>query len=400
MKLPTRRPPEIVLPGLTGVARVDRHTRTLIGRLRPGDIAIVEHLDMDRATAQQLVDAEVSAVLNAAPFISGRYPTQGPSVLVEAGIPLVDSVGVDVFAAVKDGREVRLHEGELFVGDSVVASGEILDGARLKQELGAARGGMTTQLENFTHNSTEFLRREEQLLLHGRGAPKVGTKMADRSVAVCVAGPELADELRTIKRYLNEQHPVLIAVDSAADVLRERGLRADVIVLSGPDTAQATETRVSAKALKSAKDVVVLVERGSGKTPMESLERLGIHPQPFETSASAEDAALMLAALGHASLVIGVGVHATLADFLDRQRGGLASTFLARLQLGPRLVDAKALPELYSGRLRPWHMLLLVLACLIALAAAIAVTPVGQEWFDDLGDLIPDLYDRVKGFFS
>src|SRR3546814_5472273 len=168
--------------------------------------------------------------------------------------------------------------------------------------------------------------------------------MADRSVAVCVAGPELADELRTIKRYLNEQHPVLIAVDSAADVLRERGLRADVIVLSGPDTAQATETRVSAKALKSAKDVVVLVERGSGKTPMESLERLGIHPQPFETSASAEDAALMLAALGHASLVIGVGVHATLADFLDRQRGGLASTFLARLQLGPRLVDAKALP--------------------------------------------------------
>src|SRR3546814_20387218 len=126
---------------------------------------------------------------------------------------------------------------------------------------------MTTQLENFTHNSTEFLRREEQLLLHGRGAPKVGTKMADRSVAVCVAGPELADELRTIKRYPNEQHPVLIAVDSAADVLRARGLRADVIVLRGPEPAPANETSGSAKDLKKATEVMGLVGRGWGKEP-------------------------------------------------------------------------------------------------------------------------------------
>src|SRR5690606_22842753 len=104
--------------------------------------------------------AEVSAVVNAVPFLSGRYPIQGPSVLMEAGIELVDNIGVDALAALKDGREVRLHEGELFVGEESLAQGQVLDRNRLKQELAAAQGGMTTQLENFTHNSTEFVRRE------------------------------------------------------------------------------------------------------------------------------------------------------------------------------------------------------------------------------------------------
>lgn len=400
MKLPLRRAPEVIPPGVIGTARVDRHTRTLLGRLEPGDIAVVDHLDMDRATAQQLVDAEVSVVVNAVPFISGRYPTQGPTVLVDAGITLVDGVGTELFTALKDGRKVRVHEGSVYLDEEVVGKGDVLDAARLKRELGAARGGMTTQLENFTHNSTEFLRREEALLLHGRGTPRTATRMADRPVAVFVGGPELEDELRGIERYLKEQRPVLIAVDSAADVLRKHGYRAHIVVLSSPLSSQATQTKLSAKALKSAKDVVVLVDKGEGKTPTESLERLGVHPQRFETSATAEDAALLLAAFGHASLVVGVGVHATLEDFLDRQRGGLASTFLTRLQVGPRLVDAKALPDLYSGRVTPLQIWLVLLFGLLALAAAIAVTPVGQEWIDDIGNFLPDLYDRTKGLFT
>ncbi|MDT0201549.1 putative cytokinetic ring protein SteA [Nocardioides sp. AE5] len=400
MKLPTRRAPDQAPPGIVATARVDRQTRTLLARLQPGDIVVLDHLDMDRATARQLVDAEVAAVVNVTSFVSGRYPAQGPEVLLAAGITLVDNVGADTLGLVRDGREVRLHEGKLFVAGEEVAAGDLLDQRRLARELGAARGGMTTQLENFNHNSTEFLRREEELLLHGKGMPDLNVDLGDKAVAVVVSGPDLEEELRGIKRYLREQRPILVAVDSAADVLRSHGHKPDVIVLSSPQSSQSVETRLSAKALKAAGDVVVLVDRGAGKTPTDSLERLGVRPLLFETSASAEDAALLLAAGGHAALIVGVGVHATLEDFLDRQRGGLASTFLARLKVGPRLVDARALPEVYSGRVQPIHVFLVLLVGVIALAAAIAVTPVGQEWLDDLDGLFIDLYERIKGLVT
>ncbi|KQY54412.1 MULTISPECIES: putative cytokinetic ring protein SteA [unclassified Nocardioides] len=397
MKLPTRQPREAAPPGIVGTARVDRRTPTLLSRLEPGDIAVLDHLDMDRATAQRLVDAEVVAVVNASPFISGRYPSQGPKILVDAGITLVDSVGPESFRALKDGRSVRLHQGSVFAGEETVASGRVLDADLLNIELGDARSGMGSQLDSFTHNTSEFLRREQDLLLHGRGAPRLGTKMAGRPVVVVVPGPDHEDELKGLRRYLREQRPVLVAVDAGADALLAAGMKPDVVVMSSPNSADSDETRVSPKALRGAEDVVVLVDRGTGRTPMDSLERLGVRPLRFETGATAEDAGLMLAALGEASLVVAVGAHASLDDFLDRQRGGLASTFLTRLRVGATLVDARTVPALYAGRVRTWHLWLILLAGLVAVVAAIAVTPVGQQWLDDLSPHVPDLFDRVKG---
>lgn len=361
---------------------------------------MLDHLDMDRSTAQRLVDAEVAAVVNASSFISGRFPNQGPTVLIDAGIALLDGVGTEALAAVKDGRTLRLHQGALFAGDDAVAAGTVLDRERLEGELSAARGGLGSQLENFTRNSAEYLRHEEDLLLHGQGAPRLGTKVADRPVVVMVPGPDHEAELKGIRRYLREQRPILVAVDSGADVLLAAGFKPDVVVLSSTTSAEADETRVSAKALRGATDVVVLVDRGDGRSPTDSLERLGVRPLRFETGATAEDAALMLASLGEAKLIVAVGAHANLADFLDRQRGHLASTFLTRLRVGPALVDARSLPELYAGRVRTWHIWLVLLVGLIAVAAAIAVTPVGQQWLDDLRPHINDLFDRVGGLFS
>ncbi|WP_067440102.1 putative cytokinetic ring protein SteA [Nocardioides jensenii] len=399
MKMPTRQPREAAPPGIVGTARVDRRTRTLISRLEPGDIAVLDHLDMDRATAQRLVDAEVAAVVNASPFISGRYPNQGPKVLVDAGIALIDSVGPDTLGAVKDGRSLRVHEGSLFTGDESVATGRVLDADRLASELDQARSGMSSQLESFTHNSSEFLRREQELLLHGKGAPRLGTRMSGRPVVVVVPGPDHEAELKGLNRYLREQRPVLVGVDAGADALLAVGLKPDVVVMSAPSSADAEGTHISPKALRGAEDVVVLVDRGAGRTPMESLERLGVRPLRFETGATAEDAGLMLAALSDASLIVAVGAHASLDDFLDRQRGGLASTFLTRLRVGATLVDARAVPALYAGRVRTWHLWLVLLIGLVAVAAALAVTPVGQQWIDDLHPHLTDLYDRVKGLF-
>jgi uncharacterized membrane-anchored protein len=397
MKFSSRGVADVTLPGTTGTARVDRRLRSLLPRLGPGDVAVLDHVDLDRAAAQRLVDAGVSTVVNASAFVSGRYPNQGPGVLLDAGVLLVDGIGEEGLARVRDGRTVRVHEGALHDGEEELARGRVLDRQRLDEELEEARGGLANQLTNFTHNSTEFLRREQDMLLHGRGAPRLGTAMTDRPVVVAVAGPDHEAELRAIRRYLREQRPVLIGVDDGADALLAAGHRPDVVVVSSPLVADAG--RVTAKALRGARDVVVVVDRGAGKTPVDALERLGVRPLRFETAAAPEDAALMLASLGEASLIVGVGVHASLDDFLDRQRAALASTFLTRLRVGPHLVDARSVPELYAGRVRAWQIWLVLLAGIVAVLAALAVTPVGQQWFDDLQPALSDVLDRLEGLF-
>lgn len=375
----------------------------LLPRLRPGDIAVLDQVDLDRATAQALVDSGVVGVVNSSPMISGRYPNLGPEVLAAADIVLVDGIGVAGFAAITDGTTVRLHEGGVYLDDAVVAEGREVDLATIRREMVDARTGLVTQLESFTRNSIEFLRREQDLLLHGLGVPRTATRIAGRPVVVVVRGHDVEAELRSIQPFLREQQPVLIAVEGAAEMLRAAGHRPDVVIVNGAAGAGATGETLPAKVLKAARDVVVRLERGGGRDAIEQLDRIGIRPLRFESSASCEDAALILADAGDASVIIGVGMHATLDEFLDRQRSDLASTYLTRLKVGPRLVDASAVPHLYSGRVRPIHLLLVMLAGLIALGAAIGVTPVGQEWADQLSASLADLFDaastKLQGLF-
>jgi uncharacterized membrane-anchored protein len=378
--VPVRNRSSVAQPGLTGVARVDRRTRVLLPRLRPGDIAVIDQLDLDRATAQALVDARVAAVLNISPFLSGRYPALGPTLLAEAGVLLLDRL--EGAERITDGARVRVHDEVVHLGPDPVALGREVDLALLEEEMGLARTGMGAQLQTFTHNSTEFLRREESLLLHGEGLPALGTKIAGRPVVVVVEGRGHREDLRAVKSFLKERRPVLVGVDGGADVIRAAGLKPDVVVVAAGhgDTALP-----SAAALRAAHDVVVRVDRGN-RRPVEQLERLGVRARRVETSATTEDVALLLAHAGEASVIVGVGTHATLDDFLDRQRSGLASTYLTRLRVGRQLVDASAVPTLYSGRLRPRHLFLTLLIGIVALAAAVATTPVGQEWARDLLD--------------
>ncbi|WP_310527703.1 putative cytokinetic ring protein SteA [Nocardioides sp.] len=385
-------------PGVTGPARVDRRTSHLLARLRPGDIAIIDHQDMDRATAQTLVDAGVAAVLNAAPMISGRYPNLGPDVLIQAGVPVFDTFGGDVISRIKDGTRLRVLDGEVFDGADSIAVGRVVDGEVVRGELESARTGLHSQLESFTHNSTEFLRREQDLLLHGRGVPRTATELAGRPVVVVVCGHDWEAELAGIKPFIREQHPVLIGVDDAADALLAAGYTPHIVVANVAD-----DEPPSVEVLTRAKDVIVLVERGAPSAVTERFERIGVRPLRFETGATTEDAALILADAGPASLIIGVGMHATLDEFLDRRRTGLASTYLTRLKVGPRLVDAAAVPRLYDGQVRPRHLLAVTVAGLLALAAAIGVTPVGQEWAEAATPVVVDalatLLDRAQGLF-
>jgi uncharacterized membrane-anchored protein len=165
--------------------------------------------------------------------------------------------------------------------------------------------------------------------------------------------------------------------------------------------SELTDTdRPAAATIKAAGDVVVCVQRGSSQAATATLRQLGVHPLLLETGATTEDAALVLAHRGGASVIVGVGLHATLDEFLDRQRAALASTFLTRLSVGPTLVDAAALPQLYSGRVRPRHLLAVCVAGLVAVGAAVATTPIGQDWVDDARPGVQRVADHVTGVFS
>lgn len=396
MKMPTltRSGRNIEIPpGLTGTARVDRRTASLLRRLKPGDIAVIEHVDMDRATAQQLLDAEVAAVVNVAPMISGRYANLGPELLVAGGVMVLDGIGADGLARIRDGAQLRLHDGVVHAGEEQVAAGRQVDAALIADEMSHARDGLATQLESFTHNSAEFLRREEELLLHGRGFPRLATTLAGKPSVVVMRNHDWASELRGIRQWISETSPVLIAVDRGADALVESGLSPDVLVLSA-DLPE--DDLPSAKALRAAKDVVIRSDRQD--VSLERFERLGVTPHRLVTGAATEDAALLLAHSAKAELIVAVGQHATLDEFLDRQRAGLASNYLTRLAVGPSLVDAATLPSLYSGRIRPWHLFFALVVALLALAVAIGITPVGQEWAADGSDWLTARYHDVADY--
>jgi uncharacterized membrane-anchored protein len=378
---------------LTGTARTDRRTPALLSRLRPGDIAVLDQVDLDGPTAEALVESGVVAVVNRSQMISGRFPNRGPQRLVEAGIRMVDQAtgteGRDLFAAVTDGRGLAVRGGSVFAGEQLVAEGRALTADDVVRQLAGAESGLSAQLHTLTHDSAEFLRREEPLVLRGVGVPRLSTPVKGRPVVVVGQGPDDAAELRRIRRYLREMKPVVIATGEGLAVARAAGLSPDVIVLDSR-----AEELPPAKLLRSCGDVVVTQPSGaphSGGATSERFDRVGVRVVQMETTATPADAALLLADAAGATPIIGVGLRATIEEFLDGARGGLGSGYMTRLKVGPRLVDATAVPMLYSGQLRARHAYLVLLIGLVAVAAGIATTDVGHQWVLDLRDQLDQL---------
>ncbi len=404
MRFPSRHPAADGMPGVVGTVRLDRRLGSLLRHLQPGDIAVVEHLDLDRAHAEALVERGVVAVVNASAFISGRYPNLGPQVLAGAGVAMLDSVGPEVFGAVRDGATARVEGDTLVVGDNVVARGHALTGEDVQRLMDEARSGLSSQLQSFTHNTTEFLRREQDLLLRGEGIPDTTTRFEGRPAVVVVHGYDYRDDLRALRGYIREQHPLLVGVDAGADALLEAGHRVDLVVvgaggLDQPGTAEQGQA-VSDRALRAAREVVLHTDRSGRAVGADRLERLGVRTRAFAASGTSEDAALLLADHAGASMLVTVGMHATLDDLLDRQRTGLASVFLTRLRVGTKVVDAKNVPRLYAGRVRPWHLLLVLLAGLVALGVALAATPVGSDWWSSVHRGLSDLVSWIQGLLT
>src|SRR6266536_4061702 len=384
MKLATlRRMRSDGLAGVSGVARLDRRTKRLVGRLNPGDIAIIDHVDLDRVAAESLVAAKVGAVVNAQPSISGRYPNLGPDLLVASGVPLLDNVGNEIFAAVKEGMRVRLDGDTLYIGEQFVAKGTAQDAESIASQMGEAKSGLSTQLEAFANNTMEYMKRERALLLDGVGVPDVRTKIEGRHALVVVRGYDYKQDLAALRHYIHEYKPVLIGVDGGADALREAGYKPHMIV--------GDMDSVSDDVLRSGAEVVVHAYPDGRAPGLARVQDLGIDAVTFPAMGTSEDIAMLLADEKGAALIVAVGTHATLGEFLDKGRGGMASTFLTRLKIGGKLVDAKGVRRLYRQNISGSSLLLLVLSAIAAMTSAVAVSTVGKaylglvaEWWDNL----------------
>jgi uncharacterized membrane-anchored protein len=392
MRLATLRRRADALPGISGVARLDRRTPRLAGRLNAGDIAIIDHVDLDRMSAETLVATKPAAIINAQPSISGRYPNLGPQLIVSHGILLLDNVGGEIFAAVKEGTKVRIDGHTVFLGETAVVTGTLQDIETVKTLMLEAKSGLSSQLEAFAVNTADFMDRERGLLLDGEGIPDVATRFAGRHALIVVRGHDYEKDLKSLKHYIREYKPVLVGVDGGADALIEAGLKPHMIV--GDMDA------VSDTALGSGAEVVVHAYPDGRAPGLARIQDLGIEAITFPTSGTSEDAAMLIADDKGAELVVAVGSHATLTEFLDRGRTGMASTFLTRLRLGAKVVDAHSVSRLYRNRISGAALLLLVIAALVAIVAALAISDAGRTYLDSLHHDWNSTVDWIQDKFS
>ncbi len=392
MRLATLRRRAEVLPGISGVARMDRRTTRLAGRLNPGDIAVIDHVDLDRVTAQALVAARPAVIINAQPSISGRFPNLGPELIVGQGVALLDNVGSEVFAAIKEGTKIRVDGDTVFVGGSAVSTGTPQDVESIAELMDEAKSGLSAQLEAFAVNTSVYMSRDRELLLEGIGIPDVSTTFAGKHVLVVVRGYDYQQDLKSLKHYIREYKPVLIGVDGGADALLEAGYKPQVIV--GDMDA------VSDTALNSGAEVVVHAYADGRAPGLPRVQDLGIETVLFASSGTSEDAAMLLADDKGAALIVAVGTHATLTEFLDKGRAGMASTFLTRLRIGGKLVDARGVTRIYRNRISAAALLLVVIAALVAVVAVLSVSDSGRLYLTDIGHGIDNTFHRIQDLFS
>ncbi len=379
-------------PGLHGTARLDKRTKNLAKRLEPGEIAIIDHVDLDRVAAESLVASGIAAVINVAPSISGRYPNLGPEILLEAGIALLDDVGPEIFTKVAEGERLRLDGAAVYRGDELVAKGIRHTEDTVERAIEQAKAGLSAQLESFVANTMEYVKREQELLTDGVGVPDVRTSFEGRHALIVVRGYHYREDIATLRPYIREYKPVLIGVDGGADALLKAGYRPDMIV--------GDMDSVSDEALTCGAEIVVHAYRDGRAPGLKRVQELDREAVVFPAAATSEDCAMLLADEKGAQLIVAVGTHMNMVEFFDKGRAGMSSTFLTRLRVGSKLVDAKGVSLLYRSRISSSALLILVAAALVTMIAAVAVSPSAPTLMSALVERWHSFLFWLTGFFT
>ncbi|MDR2106435.1 MAG: hypothetical protein LBP24_03410 [Coriobacteriales bacterium] len=358
---------------ITGSARLGKKTKDLVKHLEPADIAIIDHEDIDRVSADALVSCGIRAVVNAARSISGRYPNIGPRIIVDAGILLLDEAGSTVFDVLSDGDSVSIEGDGLYRDGELVATGTVLDATLVTERMEQAEETLGEEMEQFVTNTMEYLDRQKVGLIYDPWVPEVTTEIAGRQALVVVRGYDYLEDLRILMPYIREMRPVLIGVDGGADALLEAGLKPNIIV---GDMDSVTD-----RALRSGAELIAHAYEDGIVPAAERMENLGLDFTAWPLAATSEDLALLLAWVKKADLIVALGTHSNLVEYLDKGRRGMASSFIVRLKVGTRLVDAKGVSKLYRAAPPAWQILVVVLSFLAVLILIVAISPPLREMF-------------------
>ena len=352
---------------VSGVARLGKRTKTLVKRLKPSDVAIIDHENLDRVSAEDLIACGVKAVVNAARSSSDRYPNMGPLLLVQAGVLLVDAPGTPLFDKLKDGDVIVVHGGEIRRKGELIATGEVQAPAALRVLNDERRREIGEALEAFAHNTIEHMLEERELLVGKIELPRFDTEFRDRPALVVVRGVDHKRDLRALRPYMRDVKPVIVAVDGGADALVENGFRANMIV--------GDMDSVSDRTLRMGAELIVHAYPDGRAPGRDRVKDLGLPHKVVPAPGTSQDIAMLIAAEKGARLIVSVGSQYNLVEFLDKNRRGMSSTFLTRLRVGEILVDAKGVSRLYRPRPGLWPIVALFVVGVIAFVAIVALTP-------------------------
>lgn len=357
-----------------GIARVDRRTKDLVKRLKPGDIAVIDHADLDQVAAESLVKARVRAVINASQSISGRYPNHGPRTIVEAGIILLDEAGSAAMQNIAEGDLIEIVDQKVIRDERVIASGTIMTASRITELMSAAEANLADELDKFIQNTLDFAVKEKDMILGRMELPELQTTIAGKHVLVVVRGHYYREDLNTINSYIREMKPVLVGVDGGADALLECGYQPDMII---GDMDSITDG-----ALRCGAELIVHAYADGRAPGLERLRKMGLEPLVLPAPGTSEDVALLLAYEKEAALIVAVGTHSNMIDFLEKGRKGMASTFLSRLKVGSILVDAKGVSMLYHGRMNARYLIWVGLAAVLTMVIIIGKSDLMRQYFE------------------
>jgi len=354
-------------PPLRGAVRRGRRTKKLVRALHPGEIALIDHQDLDRVSAEDLISAQVTAVINCRPSRSEEYPNMGPLLLIEAGIRLIDLPDDALFELCRDGDPLELRGGEVWRGDQMLVAGEeqlpaivIAANAERRREIGGA-------LEAFARNTVEHMVEEQDLLSGKIELPRFDTDFRDRPALIVVRGVNHQADLQALRPYIRDMRPVLVGVDGGANAILEEGFKPDMIV---GDMDSASES-----SLRSGAELVVHAYPDGRAPGRELLDSLQLEHKTVPAPGTSQDIAMLIAGEKGASLIVSVGSQFNLVEFLDKSRQGMSSTFLTRLRLGERIVDAKGVSRLYRPSPGSSPAVIVLAAGLLAFVVIVLVTP-------------------------
>lgn len=351
---------------IKGRIKVDKKTKNLVKRLMPGDIAVIDHMDIDEIAAQSLIRAKVKAVINTKLSISGKYPNLGPLLLVKAGVPLLDNVGSPGLS-LQDDDEIELVDNQVYLKGKKFVQGTLLTEALVLEKMKETEANVDKELSKFVQNTLEYALLEKDIFVNGLELPEIATNFIDRHALIVVRGKNYREDLQAIKSYINEVKPILIGVDGGADALREFGFSPDIII--------GDMDSVSDEALKGESELIVHAYP-NGKAPgNERLKKLGRKAVIFPAPGTSEDLAMIVAYEKKATLIVAVGTHSNMIDFLEKGRSGMASTLLVRMKVGSILIDAKGVSQLYKQKLSYSHVSQVFVAGLIPLFIAASLSP-------------------------